>query len=329
MLYHADDPGQQRVAADSGGFENERPARIDRAGHHFVPGLFADGQRFAGDHAFVYVRRSVANDAVHRDFFARAYRNPVAHLQCGDRNVLFVIAPHEPGGGRLQADQSFNGGRCVAFGAFLEQFADQHECDDYAGGFVIDVRFESAPEPELRVNGVEQAEQESDRRAEGHQRIHVGLPVAQLFPSVDEKAAPEKKQYRQRQYEHDPVAVRHVHEQHGDHDDRQREQPRSDRVVPQAQVAVAFGLLLFDLSALFVDDQVVSRSLDGGADLLRRDLRFVESNRQPVGCEIHRCVGDSGQFPHGLFDAHGAGRAAHFQYRVIFANGFLHNLNFD
>ena len=71
------------------------------------------------------------------------------------------------------------------------------------------------------------------------------------------------------------------------------------------------------------------QGLDGGADLLRRDLRFVESDRQPVGCEIHRCVGDSGQFPHGLFDAHGAGRAAHFQYRVIFANGFLHNLNFD
>ena len=69
LLYHADDPGQQRVAACSGSFQDECSARIDRAGYHFVPCLFADGQRLAGDHAFVDERRSFPDDAVHRDFF--------------------------------------------------------------------------------------------------------------------------------------------------------------------------------------------------------------------------------------------------------------------
>ena len=81
-------------------------------------------------------------------------------------------------GFRLQAHQLRDGRRRAALRPLLEQPPQRDEGDDYGRRLEIDMRLDASRQPEFREEQVEKAEQISDSGADGHQRIHVGRPVA-------------------------------------------------------------------------------------------------------------------------------------------------------
>lgn len=87
----------------------------------------------------------------------------------------------------------------------------------------------AAREPESRKEHVEKAEKISDARAEGHERIHRGGTVPQLFPGIHEKAPSAPEEYWCRKEPHHLVGIGHLHEEHADGHDRSREGDRPRR----------------------------------------------------------------------------------------------------
>ena len=319
LLYHAYDPREQRVGAGPGRPQHERASAVDRSDNRPVAGLLIDGQRLAGNHALVDERFAAFDRAVDRNPLPGTHRHEIPCAQCRYRNVPLDAAGQQAGGRRLQSHQLLDSRRGASLGPLLEQLAQQDESYDHAGGLVIDMRFQPPLGPEPGIDRIEQTEQKGDRRAERDQRIHVGLSVTRLLPPAYEKHAPEHAQHRQRQRQHDPVAVGHVHERHGDQHERQRESPCSDRIATQPAIARTLGLLALLLAVALVDDQVVAGRPNGIADLNGRDRPGVERDRQRVRSEIDGSLADSLQMPDRLLDMVRAGRAAHFEHRKLFS----------
>ena len=78
VLHHVDDFGQQRVLSHLFGTEDEAAFLVDGAGIDVDTRLFADGHRFAAQHAFVHVRFAADYRSVHRYPLAGFYQEQMA-----------------------------------------------------------------------------------------------------------------------------------------------------------------------------------------------------------------------------------------------------------
>ena len=178
------------------------------------------------------------------------------------------------------------------------------------------MRFESSRQPVLREQCIEKAEQESNRSAEGHQRIHIRGTVMRLLPGIYEENTSEP-QHRHAKSQHQPRSPAIVHKNHAGHHQRQCKNPCSDRIAAQSAVMRLLGLLLLFSRMVFVDNQIVPdrahRFLQPPGSHLHRIVLHV----QQVRCKIYRGRLHAGNAPHHAFDAHCTRCATHLQYRKI------------
>ena len=101
--------------------------------------------------------------------------------------------------------------------------------------------------PKFRVNGIEKAEKKGNSRTERHERVHIGLTMASLFPGVDEKTSAKQRQYGHGQHQHYPIGVGHIHEKHANHHHRCRQNTCPNHVVLERFYVCCFEFGLFDL----------------------------------------------------------------------------------
>ncbi|MPM81442.1 hypothetical protein SDC9_128495 [bioreactor metagenome] len=73
-----DDFGERRVFTHAGDGEAKQTFAVDAAAGYCGAGLLFNGQRFAGQHAFVYAGSAVEHGAVHGDCRAGANQNDIA-----------------------------------------------------------------------------------------------------------------------------------------------------------------------------------------------------------------------------------------------------------
>lgn len=78
VLHGTDDVGQQRVVPHLLGAENETALLVDGTRQYTVARTLAHGQRFAAQHAFVHVRLSVHDRAVHGHALAGLHQKQIA-----------------------------------------------------------------------------------------------------------------------------------------------------------------------------------------------------------------------------------------------------------
>ena len=129
---------QRGVRAGAADFDLQHAGQVLRAGKNFVARLLVHRQRFAGDGGLVERALAVHDDAVRRDVVAGADADDVAdgELAGGDFFLGFV-GLDAAGLGGCEFDERFDGSARAFGGAGFDDFADQHEERDDAGGLVI------------------------------------------------------------------------------------------------------------------------------------------------------------------------------------------------
>ena len=128
----------------------------------------------------------------------------------GDDCNCFGLQPHEfP-----------DCGGSVSFGLFLQQASQQDKGDDDACSFEVNVRVNAPFQPEFGEKHVEQAEQVGYPGTVGHQCVHVGAAMFQLFPCTGEEASSQPKDDGSGKQPHGGIGIRHIHEEHADEHDR-------------------------------------------------------------------------------------------------------------
>ena len=167
--------------------------------------------------------------AVHRDLLTGTDTDKISHPQERDRDLFLLTISHTTGGFRLQSHQALDSGRSAVLRPLLQKFTQQNECYDHAGCLIINMRLQSFLIPELRVYGIEETEQESDRGTQRHQCIHIGATVQRMAHAVHVERLPEHDHNHQGQRHHDPVTAGRMHKHHSQQGQRNGKYPRPDR----------------------------------------------------------------------------------------------------
>ena len=96
ILHHADDLGEQRIAAYLLGTKGKAPFLVDGAGEDPIALPFPDSHRFARQHALVHVGGAARHAAVHGYPFARLHEQDIArtHLR-NTRLPMAAVRRHE------------------------------------------------------------------------------------------------------------------------------------------------------------------------------------------------------------------------------------------
>ena len=113
---------------------------------------------------------------------------------------------------RLKADKVLDRLACLAFCPRLEGAAKQDQRDDDGRRLVVDVGGSRRQDTrkERRDDGITPG----SRRAQHHQRIHVGGPVKQVGNALPEKAEPRSEQDGGGEHELDDEVVAHADVHH-------------------------------------------------------------------------------------------------------------------
>ena len=201
---------QTGIAADARGAVHQATVTVHRARAYVIVRCFMHGHRFAGKHGFIDIALAVEHYAIHRQPLTGAHANMVIQRYIVHRDFLFNAVAYHPGGFLLQVEQPFKGAAGATAGFELQCIAQQNQADHHGRGFKIDAvsHLRQPGGKEHHHHGVEPG----GAGTHGHQGVHVGLVVLELFPGVGEKVPPRKGQNSQRQQaNHQPIQAAGAH----------------------------------------------------------------------------------------------------------------------
>ena len=230
------------------------------ARQHAVGRLFPHRHRFAGYHGLVYIGVVFGEDvAVDGYLLSLPHLDGVAALQGGHGHLAQFAAAHQACRLGRHAHE-LPDGRCGAvLGAFLEPPSGEHEGDNHDRGIEVGVPLDAPCAPHgVAGEGVERAEEERHRRAQRHERVHVGRGVRQLAPGRGielPSAKPEVGGGDDEQHLVGEVAPSYVYPSHGERHGEQCESPGEEHPPAEQLHASAFYLRHAHLG---VGDEVVA-----------------------------------------------------------------------
>ncbi len=244
LLDEPHDLGERRLGADPRGPQGERAARVQRRADDLVAWSLHDGQRLAGEHRFVDGRGALDDDAVDRHLLTGSHAHDVVVADLGDRQVDLAAAAHHARRAGLQADERADGLAGLAFGARLEQAAEQDEGDDERGRVEVHRRAEAVVVEESGEEDSGGAVEVGGRRAQHDQRVHGGAAVARgrQRGAVELPADPELHRCGQRPQ--DPAVGEeggHEGKPHAAQEHESRQDGADHDLAPQANVGGAAG----------------------------------------------------------------------------------------
>ena len=104
---------------------------------------------------------------------------------------------------RLQSHQGADGRGCAVLGALLHQSSCEYEGDDHHGGVEPRMPFDASCAPyRFAPERVEGAEEKRDACREGHEGVHIGRQVDELFPGCCVELSSAVDEVGQRDDEH-------------------------------------------------------------------------------------------------------------------------------
>ena len=326
LLDHAHDLREERVGADPRHTEPEGAAAIQRPARDVVAGALLDRQRLARHHRLVDPRRSRDDESVGRDGLARPDDHDVSDYQLFDRHVLFRTAP--PTHARaLRAERGERADRIRGVGAraSLQVPSHEDERDDRGRGVVVEVlpRLEPERVEEPGEEGRGDRNEVRRRRAEDHERVHVGASMTRRRQraAVERERGPEL--HGRREGEEDVRAPRRLHERgkreigHGERHRRHGERRRDgESPSERADVRAPRGALLLlgrrALALVLRDrERAVARALDRADE--RRDVGAsgIDLDARALRRQIHVGGADARHAAERVLDARDARRAGH------------------
>ena len=178
------------------------------------------------------------------------------------------------------------------------------------------MRFDASLFPKFRKEKIEEAEQVSNPGTVGYQCIHIGRPVLQLLPGMDEEVASQPENNRRRKKPGDISGIRHIHEKHTDHGYRKGQKNDSDGFPLEFLIILAadfFGF--FGCFFFLADQQIISGILHGFLQGFRRtDERIIFHCRRCCRI-IHLCQTDTRLLIQGFVHPIGTCRTTHSHHR--------------
>lgn len=219
LLDHADDLREHRRITNRGRPDAHRTLLIHRAADDGAPRRLGNRDRLAGDHRFIDVALALNDFAVDRHALARSDLDHVASHHLAD--VDDAIGAADMGDPRLQADQSLDRLGRPPLGASFEEAAEQDQGDDHCRRFVIDV--DRAGRQKLRRKGRDQRIEIRGKRADGHERVHIGGQPRQRWQTLRVESPSRHDQNQRRQRELDGPVRLHADGSHDQVMDRGHE----------------------------------------------------------------------------------------------------------
>ena len=194
LAHHLHDAGQQRVAADLLGAQDQRARAVEGAADHLVAGRLGDGHGFAGDHGFVDEPLALEHQGIHRHLLAGAEAQAVADDDRFQRHVGFrSVGADAARLLRRQIEQRADGAAGARAGAEFQHLAEQHQHDDHGGGFEIDadgaVMAAHRRREQAGRGGGGQAVEKGRAGADGDQREHVEIAADAAIASRARRTA--------------------------------------------------------------------------------------------------------------------------------------------
>ena len=129
--------GELRILADAGSPQLQHPIQILRGGIGAAARLFAPRHTLAGEHGFIHAGAALYHFAIDGNTFARAHDANIACLQLLNRHIQQLAVALDARRAWLHFDQRFNRNRGLTLSACLQEFAEQDQRDDGAGGFEV------------------------------------------------------------------------------------------------------------------------------------------------------------------------------------------------
>ena len=264
----------------------------------------------------------------------------VADLHAFDRHDSLGAVSKQRGGLGSQFHQTFEGVGGASLGTGLEHFADGDQRQDHGRRLEIELvqimRRRGRVAPRLRAGHQEQSRDavgERRRRAERHQRVHIGHAVHQPLEAAGEKLLVDQhddgRQDHLRQSRGDRIALEERRQRpaphrmpHGKvHQRPQEAQRREKAAFERRSFAVFQRLLVFGqlrrgggLRARALERGAVARLFHGFDD---RRFGRRSFHAHGIGQQTDGNGADAGDLRHGLFHAGAAGRAAHARNVVL------------
>ena len=241
------DLGEGRVPTHPGRAHDERPGRVDGRPDDLVTDGLGGRDRLAGQHRLVDGGRALDEEAVDRDLVAGPDAQQVAHEHLLQRHLDLVGAAHDPGGPSLQADETPDRARRLAFGPAFQPPTQQDQAQDDRRRVEVGLWVEPGLVDELRIHRHEHAVRPGRGRADDDEGVHgrAAVPPGAPRGAVEAGAGPELDERGGPQDELVDVLHRHdgLWPEHQDHDPdggRERDHRLDERV---AEVAGAIGRL--------------------------------------------------------------------------------------
>ena len=178
------------------------------------------------------------------------------------------------------------------------------------------MRFDASLFPKFRKEKIEEAEQVSNPGTVGYQCIHIGRPVLQLLPGMDEEVAPQPENNRRRKNPGDISGIRHIHEKHTDHGYRKGQKNGSDGFLLEFLIILVSDLFgFFGCFFFLADQQIISGILHGFLQGFRRTDERIIFHRRRCCCIIHLCLTDTGLLIQSFVHPIGTCRTTHSHHR--------------
>ena len=194
VRHHLNDLGKGGVLADPGSPAFQEAGLIDRCGGNAVAGAFIRRDALAGQRRLIDSTGSLQHRAVHRNAFPRPDDKYIVLLHLLHRHGHFCAVPNQAGRFGGQFHQPLERVRGFALGAGFQRLAHGDQRQDHGGGLKIEVhhivhdRVHIAPHLRAR-HGKKSvgAVHKGRRRAQRHQRIHVGRTAPQALKPADKE----------------------------------------------------------------------------------------------------------------------------------------------
>src|SRR5215208_4806302 len=319
LLDHPNDLGERSLTADLRRTKAEGAGLVDGRPDDLVAFALGYGDGLARDHGFVYRRLPCEDHAVDRHLLTGPHQEQITDLDLLDWNVHVLaraLPTHDASGPGLEPRELLYGLVGAAFGPGLEQAPEQDERDDERRGVEVHI---SLPRQQSRRVRRHSAVEVGGAGPQGHERVHVGLPVPQSGPRslVEAPSCPEL--HRRGEGEEAEVEQRHgngnrkpEHLRQAPEEDQGRQRYCQEEVALELPVLALVRILY---RGFFLTNYAVSSTLDSSLEGPYVNLARKVLDGGLLGAQIDGHVQDAWHLFHGPFHAPYAGGAGHPHHR--------------
>ena len=192
---HADDLRQGGILTHTGSAALEEARLVERSGRHAVARRLIHRDALARQGRFVHRAAAFDNHAVHRDVLAGTHHKDIPHAHLGNGHGLLAVAAQHIGSLWRQAHQPLERIGGFSLGTGFQHLAHGNQSQDHGGRLEIKVHHIGhdrvhiaahlgARHGKKRIGAVAKGR----RRAQRHQRIHIGRAVPQALKTADKEA---------------------------------------------------------------------------------------------------------------------------------------------